>query len=566
MEMTAQWTTLCRCLKVANTRWETSALLICDVTTKRLELARGCGASSQWLAPNVGSSIYRRPGRLMRVAILARVSTEEQAANDRHSLPMQLGQLREMALRQGWEVVKEFCIRGESAYGDDINSRPEFVAALDFAVGGGCQAILVYDFSRFSRSQVVAHTSLFRLRKAKVKLIGANGVDYTEEEDWAGMESVFARRASRDHGRRIRDAYSRKHAIGLPTGDIPFGYELVRPDLPPVVVEAEAEAIRWAFQEFAANGSYLDIAREFNRRGLSPRSKPRKLPSGYVRPALEQFTKTSLQRMLSNPFYRGYVSHAGELRVGQHAAIVDEALWASVVSKKAIGTRSPRAEGLLSGMVVCEHCHSGLWNQRSGSGHRYYREQRRGTVPECETAGMGMRADTLDDEIEKVFGAFDMGDGWWASVRSHARRVSAPAAGSEKRRAELLARRKRAGHALVSGSLSIEEHDGIVADVLAELEQLPPAVVAGEKVVAMGERLCSMAQVWRVADASQRRDLVREVLRGVRVDLEKRVAWVVPAGDYEPLFAARRRFAWYARVDSNGHSRPGLYLPSELVA
>lgn len=504
----------------------------------------------------------------MRAAILARVSTEEQAQEDRHSLPMQVRLLQEYAERSSLEVVRTFEIRGESAYSDELDSRPEFMAALDFAIAGGCEVILVYDFSRFARSQVVAHTALFRLRKAGVKLIGLNGVDYTEEEDWAGIEAVFARRASRDHARRVSDAYGRKHSIGLPTGDIPFGYRWERPDLPPVVVEAEAEAIRWAYREFASNGSYLEIAREFTRRGLAPRSKARRMPSGFVRPPLEQFTKTSLQRILGNPFYRGYVVHRGELRPGRHEAVVSEADWAAVAAKRQAGTRSPHSVGLLSGMVICHRCQVGLWNQRSGSGNRYYREQRRGFERECETSGLSVHAAALDAEVETAVLAFDEGlsAGFWTSVRSQARKASAPSDAGARRREELMERKRRAGHALVAGSLSVEEHDAIVAIVADELRGLPMPAVDGEKVLALGGRLASMAQVWGVATMEERRLLVREVMRGVRVDLAAREAYVVPREDYEPLFAARSRFAWYAREDSNGRSRPGMYIPAELVS
>lgn len=66
----------------------------------------------------------------MRAAILARVSTEEQAAEDRHSLPMQVRVLREYAERERLEVAQVFEIRGESAYGDELESRPEFMAAI----------------------------------------------------------------------------------------------------------------------------------------------------------------------------------------------------------------------------------------------------------------------------------------------------------------------------------------------------------------------------------------------------------------------------------------------------
>lgn len=501
----------------------------------------------------------------MRAAILARVSTEEQAAEDRHSLPMQLRMLREFAARSGYEVVREFEIRGESAYGDELGSRPEFVGVLEFAEAGGCDAILVYDFSRFARSQVVAHQALFRLRKARVRLIGANGVDYTEEEDWAGIEAVFARRASRDHARRVRDAYGRKHAVGLPTGDIPFGYRWERPDRPPVVVEAEAEAIRWAYREFAQSGSLLGIAREWNRRGLRPRSKPRRV-GAFVRAALEEFTATSVQRILENPFYLGYVTHRGDQRRGLHEPIVTEELWAGVQRRKRGGRRAARHEAMLSGLAVCRSCRGSLWNELSGNGRRYYRERARGRTVECANAvGQGWEQEEVHEIVGAVFRGMALDEGWLRWVDREGRRLSKGSnAAAELRRQELLERKRRAGHALVQGSLDVAEHDRLVDEIARELAQLPPANV--ERVRFRGERLVSMGQVWDVATDGQRRELAREVLATVEFELRSRELWLRPQEEYEPLFAARRRWVYYAREDSNLVSPHGLYLPMELVA
>ena len=42
----------------------------------------------------------------MNVAILARVSRQEQATADRHSLPVQEAMLRAWAVREGWTAVE----------------------------------------------------------------------------------------------------------------------------------------------------------------------------------------------------------------------------------------------------------------------------------------------------------------------------------------------------------------------------------------------------------------------------------------------------------------------------
>ena len=66
----------------------------------------------------------------MNVAILARVSRQEQATADRHSLPVQEAMLRAWAEREGWHVAVVYQIPGESAYRDYMAERPQFAVAI----------------------------------------------------------------------------------------------------------------------------------------------------------------------------------------------------------------------------------------------------------------------------------------------------------------------------------------------------------------------------------------------------------------------------------------------------
>src|SRR5262245_17703598 len=113
----------------------------------------------------------------------------------------------------------------------------------------------------------------------------------------------------------IRKGYSERFSMGLPTGDIPFGYrpgESTRSA--PVAVPAEADAIKTAFHDYAQGKGFLAIATEWNRRGLKPRSKR----------GLDKFTVSSVQSVLENRFYCGFISHLGQERPGAHQPIITE--------------------------------------------------------------------------------------------------------------------------------------------------------------------------------------------------------------------------------------------------
>ncbi len=87
-------------------------------------------------------------GDVKRVAIYARVSTEEQAERDL-SIPFQLERCRYHAKGNGWEVVKEYVDAGESARTD---KRTEFQKMISAARAREIDIILVHKFDRFARN------------------------------------------------------------------------------------------------------------------------------------------------------------------------------------------------------------------------------------------------------------------------------------------------------------------------------------------------------------------------------------------------------------------------------
>lgn len=512
---------------------------------------------------------------MTRAALLARVSRGTQAGELRHSLPNQLRMLREMAERRGWDVVREFEIPGESAFTDELAARPLFLAAVEAAERREFDVLLVSEFSRFSRSLRVAFDVIYRLKQAGVTLLDEHGTDYTEDEDRAVFDAWGARRSSRDHGKRVANGHAGQFARGLPVGDIPFGYRRVYVDIgerrepntnvPPEVVPEEADAIRWAYRTFATRGSYLEIAREFTARGLRPRSKARRLAPGITRPPLERFGESSVQRILENPFYAGYVSLHGEQRRGQHEAIVGEEMWQAVQSRKRWASRAPRSVAMLSGLAVCASCGTPLHNQASPLA-RYYRERRRDGA--CPAAGRGWQEGDIHQQIDELMRGLGREDAVqrYVEIERRAMRGGEDDA-SSRTRAALQAQRRRLGHALVTGSIDEAEHDALLADITRQLAALPIRVDEGT--VVAGERLRRWSQVWEVANEAERRVALRTVFSRVELDLVGKEMWVAPWEEYDPLFALRRAVVGGytpGRSRTQLSQRAGLYLPSELVA
>lgn len=173
-----------------------------------------------------GGSDGGNEASIMKAALLARVSDESQAEGSRHSLPFQLSLMATYASERGWDVVRVFELPGESAFRDYITDRPQFREAITAALRRDFDVLVVYDLSRFARNQAVLHETLRDLRHAGIALKVVTGDwDATEDRTRAGLEGIIAEAHSLDHSRRVRHAYSRRHDLGLPTGDVPFGYQ-----------------------------------------------------------------------------------------------------------------------------------------------------------------------------------------------------------------------------------------------------------------------------------------------------------------------------------------------------
>lgn len=506
----------------------------------------------------------------MRAALMARVSTDEQAAGDRHSLPAQLSAMRERCAREGWEVVREFVAEGESAFTPDIARRPVLRAAIEAAERREFEVILVHEASRFARNIRLEGEARARLERAGVRVVAADEPLAPETPDRWFMQSVITpginELYSRQLSQHIRKGLGRRFALGLPpNGMIPFGY---RPGATPLdapeVVPEEADAVRWAYRTFAALGSYLSIAEEFNRRGLRPHSRARRVGStGIVRAPNEQFSMTALQSILENEFYLGFVTHRGERRRGLHAPIVGEDDWAAAQARKRRGGRVSRSLHLLSGLAVCRRCERTLTAERTSATRAYYRERRDGVLRTCPNTGRGWPQPEVDALVSATIEEMPLRGEWLAHCERRARRRDTSGASA---RAALVEEQRRATNAYMAGALGEAEWRERLASVQGRLAELPPDV---DTLLFAGSRVTSIAEVWAVADAEDRRAAVRLLFRSVRLDVATRGLWVEPWPEYEPLFGERRRWrasgGKYARRDSNPVSpSPRLYTPAEL--
>ncbi|MCV2873013.1 recombinase family protein [Defluviimonas sp. WL0050] len=108
-------------------------------------------------------------------------------------------------------------------------------------------------------------------------------------------------------------------------GAVPFGYEAQDKAL--IVNADEADAVRTIFREYLEAGSVPVSRRRLGRLGIV--SKVQTERHGRVTGG-QPFSSGALYHLLQNATYVGKVRHKGDIHIGQHAAIVDEATWQRV--------------------------------------------------------------------------------------------------------------------------------------------------------------------------------------------------------------------------------------------
>ncbi|MEL6818976.1 MAG: recombinase family protein [Pseudomonadota bacterium] len=146
-------------------------------------------------------------------------------------------------------------------------------------------------------------------------------------------------------------------------------------------------------------------------------------------------SRSALYRLVTNPFYAGYVSWNGQLHAGQHPPIITKAEHARVLElvRKPEKERSKRLEFKYGGVFRCGSCGRAVTAERkrkpSGRTYTYYHCTRVHQSPKCTQPSIEERV--LDQQVDAFVKAislpknsFDqfakMLAGWQADSKSHA--------------------------------------------------------------------------------------------------------------------------------------------------
>lgn len=287
---------------------------------------------------------------MKKAVIYSRVSTEEQAQDDRYSLAVQRKLCSEYAQRENLEIVKMFEDPGKSATNMHRMALKEMTQYI--AEQGDIYAVLVQDTDRLARNTLDHLTIKAVLRKANCKVISISQPFLDESAEGTMIDSILASFnafQSDITGRKTKKGLEQRVQNGWYPGVAPLGYvnsldadknRIITPD------KVRAPLIKLAFDLYVTgNHGAETINNLLYRKGLrGKRGGKMQLSKFYY--------------MLKNPFYYGALRWDGKITQGKHQPIIDKETFDIVQRIMSVRVAKRMCERkhnfLLNGFVFCK--------------------------------------------------------------------------------------------------------------------------------------------------------------------------------------------------------------------
>lgn len=324
-----------------------------------------------------------------RAAVYLRRSTDAQEA----SITSQRQSVHEYAAAHDYEIVSEFVDSGISGVDSSLN-RVQFQRLATAAERGDFDFVLVWDLSRLTRSDPMETMSELRpLKRAGVKLVTT---DKPEPIDWDSVVGILMMTIEAESNNQ----YVRKLARGTTRGQSDIAktgrWVAGRPPLGLTVNDEkrlifgpsnEVEAIRYAFDEYAAGKSLRGVREGLASRGfnvvvssVSWMLRNRLYCGDFVWGRYTQAKFYSVRGgLVSDDFDRGQTDEADQIMISDnHPAIIDRELFNRVQGmfngrQKASTPTQNGGQFTLTRLLRCADCGYRMigYSYRTSSGDKH---------------------------------------------------------------------------------------------------------------------------------------------------------------------------------------------------
>jgi site-specific DNA recombinase len=318
----------------------------------------------------------------VRCAVYTRKSTEEGLQQEFNSLDAQreagAAYIRSQ-FAEGWICLPEHYDDG--GYTGGNMDRPALRRLLADIEAGGIDCVVVYKVDRLSRSLLDFARLMESFETHRVSFVSVTQ-QFNSTSSLGrltlNMLLSFAQFEREIISERTRDKIAAARRKGKWVGGHPIlGYDVHPQRFKLLVNEDEAIRVRAIFALYLEHESLLPVVQELERRGwFTKRWTTRK---GHARGG-KLFTKTSLHKLLTNITYLGKLRYKQEIHDGEHAAIVDPALWQRVQvllqrnGRTGGGLARNRFGAFLKGILCCVPCNCAMTpTHTTKQGNRRYR-------------------------------------------------------------------------------------------------------------------------------------------------------------------------------------------------
>jgi site-specific DNA recombinase len=318
---------------------------------------------------------------LVRCGIYTRKSTEEGLEQEFNSLDAQreAGEAFIASQRaEGWACLPDRYDDGGFTGGN--MDRPALRRLLADIEAGRIDCVIVYKVDRLSRSLLDFARMMETFDKARVSFVSVTQQFNTATSMGRLILNVllsFAQFEREIICERTRDKMAATRRKGKWSGGLPIlGFDVDPQGYRLILNEEEAVQVRAIFQLYLQHEALLPVVQELERRGwVNKRWTTRAGQECGGRP----FTKTSLQRLLTNVLYVGKVRYKEEIHDGEQSAIIDADTFRRV---QALLLRNGRTGGapvrnqfgaVLKGLLRCVPRDCAMTPSHTTKGDRRYR-------------------------------------------------------------------------------------------------------------------------------------------------------------------------------------------------
>ena len=317
----------------------------------------------------------------VRCALYTRKSTDEGLAQEFNSLDAQreAGEAYVASQKhEGWVALPDRYDDGGFTGGN--MERPALRRLMTDIDAGRVDCVVVYKVDRLSRSLLDFARLMETFEKHGVRFVAVT--QQLDTRSSLGRLSLnvllsFAQFEREIIAERTRDKISAARRKGKWTGGSPvLGYDVDPHGGRLVVNEDEALRVRAIFDLYLEHRSVMEVVHAANGRGwTTKRWTTRDGREHLGRP----MGKGDIYKILTNVIYTGQVNHKGTIYAGEHAAIIDRAVFQKANDRLAhngiTGGKEVRNKygALLRGLLHCDACGTAMHHTYTVKGARRYR-------------------------------------------------------------------------------------------------------------------------------------------------------------------------------------------------